>query len=71
MSLAKCHTEDTDAASWKAATFSMEEDIVREGDWCEWLRTVSVRRRSTETLGSITANRLIVVLLAKIYDICY
>jgi len=41
--LAKCQTEDTEAASWKAATFSMEEkDIVREGDWCEWLRTVSV-----------------------------
>jgi hypothetical protein len=66
MSLAKCHKEDTGAASWKAATFSMEEtDIVREGGWCEWLRTVSVRRRSTKPLGSITGNRLIVELWLK------
>ena len=31
MSFAKCHTEDTGAASWKAATFSMEKtDILSE-----------------------------------------
>jgi len=72
MSLAKCHTEDKEAASWKAATFSMEEkDIVREGDWYEWLRTVSVCRGSTEPLDSITGNRPIVVLMAKIHDICH
>lgn len=55
----------TGAASWKAATFSMEEtDIVRGGGWCEWLRTVPVRRRRTKSLGSTTP-------LAKIHYICH
>jgi hypothetical protein len=56
-SFAKRHLEDTGAASWKVATFNMEEetDIVKEG-LGKWFRTISIRTRRTETLGSITGE---------------